>query len=263
MGSNPIGVATFPRLHIAVVANADGAGSASVVDELAQTVIHTVTTASGSIGVGADQATGEAAVANSGANTVSIVNVATGGSSSLSTGQSPVSAAINDQNHEVAIADAGGDTLSIGFGGATSRATSFPVQVPTSVIYDPVPADCGPTNTLGCFLVASSTTNSVNIIDPLTSSQTGFRVGINPTAIAYNYLTSTLVSTNTLSRTISVADFLGKRIRAILTLAADANSRRLVATGLPQFAVDIHPYTNLAVIADTANGRVLFVPIPR
>ncbi len=262
VGSNPVGVATFPRLHMAVVANA-GSGNASVVDELGQTVVHTVVTASGSVGVGANQATGEAAVANSGANTVSTVNVVTGGSNSLTTGQNPVSAAINDQNDEVAIADAGSNTLDIGFGGATTLANSFSVQVPTSVVYDPVPADCGPTNTLGCFLVASSVTNSVNIIDPLTSSQTGFRVGINPTAIAYNYLTSTLVSTNTLSRTISVADFLSKRIRAVLTLPPTQTPGDVVVTGLPQFAVDIHPFTNLAVIADTANGRVLFVPLPR
>jgi hypothetical protein len=30
-----------------------------------------------------------------------------------------------------------------------------------------------------------------------------------------------------------------------------------------QFAVDIQPLTNLAVIADTANGRVLLIPVPR
>jgi hypothetical protein len=26
--------------------------------------------------------------------------------------------------------------------------------------------------------------------------------------------------------------------------------------------LDIHPFTNVAVIADTANGQVLFVPLP-
>jgi hypothetical protein len=30
--------------------------------------------------------------------------------------------------------------------------------------------------------------------------------------------------------------------------------------GALQYALDIHPFTNIAVIADTANGRVLFVP---
>ncbi len=30
-----------------------------------------------------------------------------------------------------------------------------------------------------------------------------------------------------------------------------------------QFAVDIHPRTNIAVLADSTNNRVLLVPIPR
>ena len=95
-----------------------------------------------------------------------------------------------------------------------------------------------------------------------------FRVGINPTAIAYNFRTSTLVSTNTASHTISVADFLAQKIRAVLTLppATAANSYlalTLAFQGALQYAVDIHPFTNIAVIADTANGRVLFVPLPQ
>jgi hypothetical protein len=142
------------------------------------------------------------------------------------------------------------------------------------VIYDPVPTDCGSnnngttTNTTGCFIVNSSTGNSVNIVDPVNSAQTGFRMGINPTAIAYNYLTSTLVSTNSASRTVSVADLLGQKIRAVLTLppAAPGNSNlaiSLAIAGALQYALDIQPFTNVAVVADTANGRVLFVPLPR
>ena len=98
VGNNPIGVATFPRLHTAVVAN-NGDGSASVVDELSLAVLHTITTGAGSTGVAADQDTGEAAVANGVANTVSIVNVATAGASTLSVGQFPLSVAFNNQNH--------------------------------------------------------------------------------------------------------------------------------------------------------------------
>jgi DNA-binding beta-propeller fold protein YncE len=262
VGNNPVGVAVFPRLHLAVVANS-GSPNASVVDELSQTVILSPATASGSIGVSADQDTGEAAVANSLASTVSIINVTTGGSSSTSTGLSPVATAFNNQNHQIAVASAGSNTVGFGNAGVASLASSFSVSVPTSVVYDPVPSDCGPSNTAGCFLATSSTTNVVEIIDPTTSSVTPFRVGINPTAIAYNYLTSTLVSTNTLSHTVTVSDFLAKRIRAVLTLPPSPPLLNLAATGLPQFALDIHPLTNLAVIADTSNGRVLFVPIPK
>jgi hypothetical protein len=93
-------------------------------------------------------------------------------------------------------------------------------------------------------------------------------MGINPTAIAYNYLTSTLVSTNSASRTVSVADLLGQKIRAVLTFPpAPSGTSNLVISlaiaGALQYELDIHPLTNVAVIADTANGRVLFLPLPR
>jgi hypothetical protein len=162
--------------------------------------------------------------------------------------------------------------ISNGVSGSTTQ--SFSVTGPTSVVYDPVTTDCGSNingttaNTTGCFLAVSSTGNSVNVIDPINSLQTAFRAGINPTAIAYNYRTSTLASTNTASHTVTVADFLGQKIRAVLSLpptsAANSNlALSLAIQGALQYAMDIQPFTNVAVIADTANGRVLFVPLPR
>jgi len=92
-------------------------------------------------------------------------------------------------------------------------------------------------------------------------------MGINPTAIAYNYLTSTLVSTNSASQTVSVADLPGQKIRALLTFppVVSGNSNlaiSLAIAGTLQYALDIQPFTNVAVIADTPNGRVLFIPLP-
>ncbi len=136
------------------------------------------------------------------------------------------------------------------------------------MVYDPVTTDCGSnTNTTGCFIVASSTGNSVTVIDPVTLIENSFRIGINPTAIAYNYRTSTLVSTNTGSHTVTIADFLAEKVRAVLSLPPIAASNASLAlilqsAGTLQYALDIHPYTNVAVIADTANGRVLFLPLP-
>jgi DNA-binding beta-propeller fold protein YncE len=274
VGANPIGVAVIPRLHLAVVANNGGAGTASIVDELQLSVKQTVSTGSGPIGAAADQDTGEVAIANSVANTVTVVNAVTGGTTSISTGQQPVAVAFNYVNHQVAVANSSGNTVGISNGGAGSQTQAFSVNGPTSVIYDPVPTDCGSnsngatTNTTGCFIASSSTGNSVNVIDPVSSVQIAFRIGINPTAIAYNFLTSTLASTNTTSHTVTVADFLGQRIRAVLGLppTASANSNlalSLAFAGTLQYALDIHPFTNIAVIADTVNGRVLFVPLPR
>jgi DNA-binding beta-propeller fold protein YncE len=274
VGVNPIGVAVLPRLHLAVVANNGGAGTASIVDELAQTVTQTVGTGSGPIGAAADEATGEVAIANSVANTVTVVNAVTGGTSTISTGQRPIAVGFNYVNHQVAVAASGGNSVQISNGAAGTANQNFTVSAPTTVIYDPVPTDCGSnnngttTNTTGCFIAASSTGNSVSVIDPISSIQTTFRIGINPTSVAYNYFTSTLVSTNTGSHTVTVADFLGQRIRAVLSLpptsAANSNlALSLSFAGALQYALDIHPLTNVAVIADTANGNVLFIPLPR
>jgi hypothetical protein len=226
------------------------------------------------MGAAADEATGEVAIANSVANTVTVVNVITGGTSSISTGQRPIAVGFNYVNHQIAAAATSSNSLGITGGTSGSIGQSFNINVPTSVIYDPVTTDCGSnsngatTNTTGCFIVASSTSNIVEVIDPVNSFATAFRVGINPTAIAYNYFTSTLVSANTASHTVSVVDFLGQKIRAILTLppTLPANSnlaQNLAIAGALQYALDVHPLTNIAVIADTANGRVLFVPLPR
>jgi hypothetical protein len=259
---------------VAVVANNGGSGTASIVDELQQSVKQTVATGSGPVGAAADEATGEVAIANSVANTVTVVNAVTGGTNSISTGQRPVAVGFNYVNHQVAVANSSGNLIGISDGGSGTQSQSFSVSAPTSVVYDPVPTDCGSnnngttTNTTGCFIATSSTGNAVNVIDPVSSIQTSFRLGINPTAVAYNFRTSTLVSTNTGSHTVSVADFLGQKIRAVLTLppttAANSNlALSLAFSGSFQYALDVHPFTNIAVIADTANGRVLFVPLPR
>jgi len=48
-----------------------------------------------------------------------------------------------------------------------------------------------------------------------------------------------------------VLDILSQRVRHVLSLP-----------GSQQFSVDIHPRTNLAVVADENNNRVLLVPLP-
>jgi DNA-binding beta-propeller fold protein YncE len=270
VGSTPLGVAVVPRLQQAVVAN-NGSNTASVVDELGASVISNPATDAGPVGVATDQDTDEAAVANSVANTVTIINIAGSGTTSISTDQRPIAVAFDNLSHQIAVAadtSASQGTVDIANASGTTTSQSLSVNVPTSVVYDPVTGDLGndcltSTNNVGCFLINSSTGNSLSVIDPTTEGQSTFRIGINPTALAYNYLTSTVVSTNTLSHTVTVGDFLGQRIRAVLTLPPAPPNSVIDQQGVLQFAVDIHPLTNLAVIADTANGRVLFIPVPR
>lgn len=278
VGSVPLGVAVIPRLHEAIVAN-NGSNNASIVDELGASVLNTIGTDSGSTGVAADQDTGQAVVANSVANTATVIDTVGGGTTSISTDQRPIAVGFNYLDDEIAIAadSSGSSNGSVGFANAGGSSTfqSIGISLPTSVVFDPVTSDLGgdctstapgPTNTsnnTGCFLINSSTGNNLTIYDPVAQFESTFRIGINPTALAYNYLTGTVVSTNTISHTVTVGDFLDKRIRAVLTLPAAPAASVLDQQGVLQFAVDIQPLTNLAVIADTANGRVLFVPVPR
>ncbi len=254
VGTNPFGVAVLPRLHQAVVAN-NQSNSASVVDEIKGSVTSTINTGTAPMGVAANQDTGTAAVANSVANTVSIVNPATGGAVSISVGQRPIAVAFDYQTNQIAAAADASNSVGIASASSTSLTTNFFINVPTSVAYDPW------SNT---FLAASSTNNSIAIYDPTIQLQVGsLRVGINPTAIAFNSQTGTLISTNTGSHTITVVDILSHQIRAVLTLPPAPINSTITLSGALQFPLDIHPLTNLAVIADTANGRVLLVPVPR
>jgi DNA-binding beta-propeller fold protein YncE len=256
VGTNPFGVAVLPRLHQVVVAN-NGSNNASVVNDQGggSIIPPAIATGTAPMGVAADQDTGTAAVANSVSNTVSIVNAANGGSVSIPSGQRPIAVAFDYQTNQIAAAADASNSVGIASASSTALTTSFSINVPTSVAYDPW------SNT---FLAASSTNNSITIYDPTTQLQVGsLRVGINPTAIAFNALTGTLISTNTGSHTITVADILGNQIRAVLTLPPAPLNSTITLSGALQFPLDIHPLTNLAVIADTANGRVLLVPVPR
>ncbi len=76
---------------------------------------------------------------------------------------------------------------------------AFNFQLPSGIVFDPV-------NQL--FLVANSLQNNVSIVNPTTFNQTLVQVGINPTSLDYNFQTSTLVTVNSASNTMSVVDYL-------------------------------------------------------
>jgi DNA-binding beta-propeller fold protein YncE len=60
-----------------------------------------------------------------------------------------------------------------------------------------------------------------------------------------------LVTANNVSNTISVIDYLSQTVQAVLPIANSA-----------MFSVAIDPLSNMAVVADQANNRVLIVPLP-
>ena len=104
------------------------------------------------------------------------------------------------------------------------------------------------------FLVADSTGNRVLVVDPQNSKfLQNIATGINPTSIAYNFQALEAVTVNTASHTASVIEISpsGSQVRALLQ--ADGSSQQSVA---------IDTLTNLFLIVDQANNRLLLVPAP-
>jgi DNA-binding beta-propeller fold protein YncE len=252
VGVSPQGVASFPAGGTIVVSNR-GDNTATVIDLADQSQASVViTTGVEPLGVAIDQTTGLALVTNSNANSNSVTSFAasvlsaanTVGSSS-SGGTNPVAVGIDtvDQKALVANSSAGSVTiLDTSQTPPTLVASVSGFSQPTSITFDPVN---------GVFIVAASLGNSIFFVDPQTEQSNSVRVGINPTSIAYNYLTSTIVTVNSISSTISVLDIADLKVHANMGLKASELG-----------SIAIHPRTNIAAIVDSANNRLLLIPMP-
>jgi DNA-binding beta-propeller fold protein YncE len=244
VGTNPVGIGILPQSALAVVANS-GSNTASVVDLIGGTVVATVNTDIAPTGVAVDPLLGVAVVSATLANVVDVFPVSTtpGVVTSIAVQQRPVAVAIDPVRHLAAVGNTSSNTVSLVDLVANTSATAINVNSPAGIAFDPF------TRT---FLAASSLTNQVLVLDPATQTSTTIRVGINPTSIANNFASSTMVTTNNLSKSMTVVDFLERRVRAVLPVNP-SNA----------FSIDIHPFTNTAVIADSTNHRVLLFPLPR
>ncbi len=244
--SKPQGVAVSSRLSKAVVTNS-GSSSASILDLTVSPPVVSTTAQIGSepLGVAIDERTGKAVVANAASNSISVFDAASGGAiQAVSVDARPVAVAVDPDRQFVAVANAASNTLSVVNLTSLAIVGRVPnISLPTAVAFDPV------TET---FMCNASLGNALVLVNPDTLQAIGVRVGINPTSIAYNFNSSTLVTVNSASKSISVMDFIQRRVRDVIAIS-----------GSSQLAVAIHPRTNLAVVSDAANNRVLLVPLPR
>ena len=103
----------------------------------------------------------------------------------------------------------------------------------------------------GVFYATGSQNNAIYVFNPSTGTATPASVGINPTSLAVNPNTGTLLTVNSLSNTVSVLDTQTLKTQSTMGVG-----------GSTQFAAAIHPLTNMAVIADSANNRLLILPLP-
>ncbi len=259
-GSNPVGIAVLPRLALAVTANT-GSNDFTVVSEITNAAVQpspipNCSTCNSPNGIAINPDNGIVLVTNEISNNVSEFSIAGLPSGTapavgaISVDQTPLAVAIDPTDDVAAVTAApplqfsGTNTVEIidlSTGAIQTHLTGF--EDPSAVIWDP---------SADQFVVTDSLNNNVVLIDPLTFIETRMRAGIDPTSLAYNFQTSTLVTINSASNTLSAVDLLHETMQVILPVQ-----------GSPQFSVDIDPRLNLAVVVDQANNRVLLVPIPR
>ena len=283
VGTGPQGIAISQKLGLAVVAN-HGTNTASVLDLTQNPPVQKVpdvNTGTSPTGVGINDATGAALVANTGSNTVSLLNLGslfpssgttpptTLTATSIGGVQQPIAVAIDPDrgtnNQGIAVVTA--VTLSSGLGPAgsldvveigfatpvlsTTISSGFVSSTPTGIVFDPT-VFTGTANP-GVFYANSSGTNSIQQFNPDTSGGSSVSVGINPTSLAINPQTGAILTSNSASNTASIVDTISSPFKTHQTLGIP---------GSPTFGVAIDQFTNLAVIVDQANMRVLLFPMP-
>jgi DNA-binding beta-propeller fold protein YncE len=253
VGTTPIGVAVIPRLGRAIVTNS-GSNNISIIDEINQLVLSTIPTCNsclGPMGVAINQDTAKAVVANTQSNNVTIVDMNTlAAGLTITVDQQPLAVAIDPVRNFAAVTAAPPpqfsptntvDIINLATNAVVSRLSGF--ADPSGAAYDP---------SADQFLIADSLNNNIVRIDPGTFIAARDRVGINPTSLDYDFQTSTLLTVNSASNTISVADLVNQKVQVILAIA-----------GSQQFSVAVDDKLSLAVVVDQNNQRVLLVPIPR
>ena len=284
VGTGPQGIAISQKLGLAVVAN-HGTNTASVLDLTQNPPVQKVpdvNTGTSPIGVAINDATGAALVANNGNNTVSLLNLGslfppsgttpptTLTATSIGGVQQPLAVAIDPDrgtnNQGIAVVTA--VTLSSGFGPAgsldvveigfatpilsTTISSGSVSSTPTGIVFDPA-VFTGTANP-GVFYANSSGTNSIQQFNPDSPGSGGsVSVGINPTSLAINPQTGAILTSNSASNTVSIVDTISSPFKTHQTLGIP---------GSPTFGVAIDQFTNLAVIVDQANMRVLLFPMP-
>src|SRR5207245_2263739 len=135
------------------------------------------------------------AVANSGSSTVSLFSTDTGTTTpavtTVSVDQRPVAVAIDSIRNLALVANSSGNTLSqidLSQGAPAVGQRYFCQQNPTGVVFDAAS---------NLFIAACAQGNSLILVDPIAQQSASLRVGINPTSIANNFHSSTLVTVNT------------------------------------------------------------------
>jgi len=278
VGATPQGVAISQPFGMAVVAN-NTAGTASFVNLLTNSLaVPDVSTGTSPAGVAINDATGVVIVANTGSNTVTEIDMSPLFGATPATTLTPVSiggfqlptaVAIDPDrgtnNQGLAVVTSlqlqngsapAGALQGVDIGAAipilSATVVTGSVTAPTTgIVFDPT-VTTGTANN-GVFYASSSGGNVISSYNPDTGSVIPVNVGINPTALAINAETGAILTTNVAGGTTSIVDTTASPLKTVGTIGLP---------GSAQFGVAIDQFTNLAVIVDQANNRLLIFPMP-
>jgi hypothetical protein len=277
VGTAPEGVAILSRLGLAAVTNRNidlstlaslGDGSVSIVDLNAHVVTSTVTTNIGSepLAVDIDQDTGSALIGNFGSSSLSLIPDITASSPTvnlISITQEPLCLAIDSDHHVAVVAAPFGATSAVGAIAvvdllSNAVSSTFPTngEILTGVAFDPVTSE---------FYVSSTDLKAVYVVAPQTGASPGTPtpVGISPALLAFNYQTSTIATMDPQSNSIVILDSQNLVPQTIFGPVSGTTPQSLTAnTGAQQFGLAILQRTNLAVLVDQPNDRLLLIPLP-
>jgi DNA-binding beta-propeller fold protein YncE len=283
VGTGPQGMAISELRGLVFVAN-HGSNNASIID-LTQNPptkkVPDVSTGTSPTGVAVNDATGAAITANTGSNTITMLNYGSlfpaAGTTppttltpvSIGGIQEPIAVAIDPDrgvsNQGIAVVTAvqlnngaapTGALAVVEIGQQTPQlsqtiSSGFVTGTPTGIVFDPAVATT--TTNPGVFYTNSSGSNVITEFNPDSGGGSSVNVGINPTSLAINPQTGGILTSNSSSNTISIVDTLSNPFKTQKTFGIP---------GSPTFGVAIDQFTNLAVIVDQANQRVLLFPMP-
>jgi len=281
VGTEPVGVAVLPRLGLALVGNNQSANLSLLDVTQTNPALQAVSGCNGSpctgqLGVTIDQDNGLAAIANSTSNNVTLEQISTGPLGATPEDTAPVdpfpTAVAIDPVLSPSVPGAGlaaistaSQTSSVQFlatpSGATAQGRATGLALPTDIIFDPLNQE---------FLAVDSLANEIDLVDPETFQSSPVLVGINPTSLDYNFQTSTLVTANSASHTISVLEYVcppppngvpancpAPQVRAVLGVGG---SQSLSSIPIAPQTIAVDPRLNIAVLVDPGNNRILLVP---
>jgi DNA-binding beta-propeller fold protein YncE len=274
VGTAPEGVAVLPRLGLAVVSNrnidlttlaSNGAGTASIVNLATSALLGTVTVGTQPLAVDIDPDAGSALVANFATNTLSSIDLTGNLAATTPTpvtivvNQQPLALAIDPDQQVAMVLNPVADTIDrvdlLASPPLVTNRTLTNAGLLTGVVYDPATAH---------FFVSDSNVNAIYIVDSNATNLQSVSAGFNPASLALNYQSATLVTVNPPSNTMTILD--GQTLVPQTTFGPVTGAPQPTTDKVnvaQQFGVAINRLTNVAVVVDQPNSRVLLIPLPR